>query len=93
MANCQPGLHMSAKNIRNGIEIHDVGGRRLYVKSTTGFVLHNDDLTPEELVAIATDIAGHNLEKESQPGAAWSLETPVSNKSRLRRSEQSGPKA
>lgn len=48
---------MSAKRIPNQIEIHELGRRRLYVKSSTGFVLHNDDFTPEELLAIAQDIA------------------------------------
>ena len=66
---------MSAKGISAGIEVHDLGMRRLYVKLSTGFVLHNDDLTAEELLAIAEDIArrerkprlGPNLELLSSP--------------------------
>ncbi len=53
---------MSAKRISIQIEIHELGRRRLYVKPSTGFVLHNDDFTPEELVAIAQDIARMDLE-------------------------------
>lgn len=48
---------MSAKSMSGGIEVIDLGYRRLYVKRSNGFVLHHDDLTPQELLGIATDIA------------------------------------
>ncbi len=51
---------MSAKRFPVGLEVYDLGTRRLYVKTGTGFVLHSDDLTPDELELIAQDIAGRN---------------------------------
>ena len=56
---------MSAKSISSGIEILDLGCRRLYVKTSTGFVIHNDDLTPEELLVIATDIASQDKVRQA----------------------------
>ncbi len=39
------------------IEVYEVGARRLYAKTHGGtFALFEDELTPEELIAIAKDI-------------------------------------
>ncbi len=39
------------------IEVYEVGARRLYAKTSGGsFALFEDELTPEELIAIARDI-------------------------------------
>jgi hypothetical protein len=68
---------MSAKSMSTGIEILDLGQRRLYVKTSTGFVLHNDDLTPEELLVIATDIASHDKRHHALHGKG--LPSPIGN--------------
>jgi hypothetical protein len=47
---------MSAKRVLAELEVIDIGARRLYVKPSTGFVIHSDDLSPEELLQIAHDI-------------------------------------
>jgi hypothetical protein len=40
------------------IEVYEVGARRLYAKTRTqSFAIFEDELTPEELIAIAKDIA------------------------------------
>jgi len=40
------------------IEVYEVGARRLYAKTRDRcFAIFDDDLTPEELMAIARDIA------------------------------------
>jgi len=40
------------------IEVYEVGARRLYAKTRDrSFAIFEDELTPEELVAIAKDIA------------------------------------
>ena len=40
------------------IEVYEIGARRLYAKTgDRSFVIFEDDLTPEELMAIARDIA------------------------------------
>jgi hypothetical protein len=49
---------MSEQSLPRGIEVYEVGSRRLYAKTTgRAFALFEDELTPEELVAIAQDIA------------------------------------
>lgn len=46
------------QNLAGGIEIYEVGPRRLYAKTRDrAFALFEDELTPEELMAIASDIA------------------------------------
>ncbi len=50
------------------IEVYDLFGRRLYVKlDGAGFALFDDELTPEELTAIARDIT---LRKSAVPQSA-----------------------
>jgi hypothetical protein len=45
------------------IEVYELGARRLYAKTTGGsFAIFEDELTPEELVAIARDISARKLE-------------------------------
>ncbi len=49
---------MTEQNIPEHIEVYDLFGRRLYVKlNGAGFALFDDELTPEELTAIARDIS------------------------------------
>jgi hypothetical protein len=49
---------MTDQNLPHEIEIYQVGQRRLYAKTRGGnFAIFEDDLTPEELIAIAKDIA------------------------------------
>lgn len=53
---------MTDKNLPPDIEIYEIGTRRLYVKTTRGaFAIFDDELTPEELVAIAQDIAARRI--------------------------------
>jgi hypothetical protein len=53
------------------IEVYSVGARRLYAKTSgPSFALFEDELTPEELVAIAKDIANRRLrtlDEQSSP--------------------------
>jgi len=45
------------QSLPQAIEIYEVGARRLYAKTSgRGFALFEDELTPEELIAIAKDI-------------------------------------
>ncbi len=49
---------MTEQSLPREIEVYQVGSRRLYAKTTDrAFALFEDELTPEELVAIAQDIA------------------------------------
>ena len=51
-------LGMTQQNLPGDIEVYDLGGRRLYAKTSGGvFALFEDELKPEELMAIAQDIA------------------------------------
>jgi len=56
------------QNLPNAIEVYEVGARRLYAKTIGGtFALFEDELTPEELMAIARDISarrGQFMDKE-----------------------------
>lgn len=53
---------MIEKNLPPDIEIYQIGTRRLYAKTTGGtFAIFDDELTPEELVAIAQDIAARRV--------------------------------
>jgi hypothetical protein len=57
---------MTRQNLPQEIEIYEVGSRRLYAKTRGGtFALFDDELTPEELVAIARDIAARRPEPKS----------------------------
>ena len=48
------------------IEVYEVGCRRLYAKTNggPGFALFEDELTPEELIAIAQDITARQTPSE-----------------------------
>ena len=49
---------MTEQSLPSEIEVYEIGARRLYAKTRGGnFALFEDELTPEELVAIARDIA------------------------------------
>jgi hypothetical protein len=49
---------MTDRDLPRGIEIYDIGARRLYVKTgVRNYAISEDDVTPEELVGIARDIA------------------------------------
>jgi hypothetical protein len=49
---------MTDQSLPHEIEVYEIGSRRLYAKTRGGsFALFEDELTPEELVAIARDIA------------------------------------
>jgi hypothetical protein len=54
------------------IEVYDVGCRRLYAKTNgTGFAIFEDELTPQELMAIAQDITARHTASE-QPATRTS---------------------
>lgn len=45
------------------IQVFELGARRLYAKTTGGtFAIFEDELTPEELMAIARDISARKAE-------------------------------
>ena len=49
---------MTQQALPREIEVYEVGARRLYAKTRGGsFAIFEDELTPEELMAIAQDIA------------------------------------
>jgi len=49
---------MTDQSLPQDIEVYELGKRRLYAKTSGGnFAIFEDELTPEELVAIARDIA------------------------------------
>ena len=50
-------MTQSDQKLPQAIEVYEVGARRLYAKtSDQSFALFEDELTPEELMAIARDI-------------------------------------
>jgi hypothetical protein len=54
------------QKLPQAIEVYEVGARRLYAKTGgPSFALFEDELTPEELIAIANDI---NARKQSADG-------------------------
>jgi hypothetical protein len=54
---------MAHETLTRGIEVYEVGGRRLYVKEgARTFAISEDDLTPEELVAIAGHITSRPID-------------------------------
>lgn len=58
---------MTEQSLPRQIEVYEIGARRLYAKTNGGaFALFEDDLTPEELLAIARDIAA----RRPDPAAA-----------------------
>ena len=59
---------MTSQSLSPEIEVFEVGRRRLYAKTRGGsFAIFEDDLTPEELIAIAQDIAAHRPVLNSTP--------------------------
>ena len=55
---------MTQQNLPQEIEVYEVGTRRLYAKTSgRNFAIFEDELTPEELVAIARDIATRRPEQ------------------------------
>ena len=59
---------MTEQSLPRGIEVYQVGSRRLYAKTRGGvFALFEDELTPEELVAIAQDIAARRTDDSPEP--------------------------
>ncbi len=49
---------MMHQNLPGEIEVYEIGARRLYVKiGVRSIAISEDDLTPEELIGIASDIA------------------------------------
>jgi hypothetical protein len=49
---------MNQQDLPGEIEVYQIGGRRLYVKNgVRNFAISEGDVTPEELIGIARDIA------------------------------------
>jgi hypothetical protein len=58
---------MTHQDLPRGIEVYDIGARRLYVKTgVRNYAISEDDVTPEELVGIARDIATRQA-KRTEP--------------------------
>ncbi len=66
---------MTHSDLPPEIEIYEIGDRRLYVKTgVRSFAILEDDMTPEELVRIANDIArrqAQRAEARAQTAIAW----------------------
>ena len=61
-------------NLPQAIEVYQVGTRRLYAKtSDRSFAIFEDELTPEELIAIAKDIALRRGEFAEQAALSYTL--------------------
>ena len=59
---------MRQQKLPQEIEVYEVGSRRLYAKNSGGgFAIFEDELTPEELVAIARDIAARRPGADQDP--------------------------
>jgi hypothetical protein len=57
-------MAMIVSNLPHEIEVYEIGQRRLYAKTRGGnFAIFEDELTPEELIAIAKDIAARRPEE------------------------------
>jgi hypothetical protein len=55
---------MTQQTLPHEIEVYEVGERRLYAKTKDrNFALFEDELTPEELMAIAGDIAARRTQR------------------------------
>ena len=63
---------MTHRNLPGEIEAYEIGARRLYVKTgVRNFAISEDDVTPEELAGIASDIAARQAKPpEPQIGQA-----------------------
>ncbi len=62
---------MTHQTLPGEIEVYEIGARRLYVKTgIRNFAISEADITPEELVGIANDIAARQAkhsDHESSP--------------------------
>ena len=55
---------MAQQGLAGEIEVYEIGARRLYVKNgARSIAISEDDLTPEELVGIAGDIAARQARR------------------------------
>ena len=55
---------MTHLDLPREIEVYEIGARRLYVKTgVRNFAISEDDVTPEELVGIARDIAAQQAKR------------------------------
>jgi len=62
---------MAHQHLTGEIEVYEIGGRRLYVKAgARTFAISEDDVTPEELVAIAGHLASKPLETPIEAAGA-----------------------
>ncbi len=60
---------MTDSNLPREIEVYEIGERRLYVKNGVRTVaISEDDLTPDELVGIARDIARRQAKRSELQG-------------------------
>lgn len=58
------------QDLPRGIEVFEIGSRRLYVKTgPRSFAISEDDLTPTELIRIARDIALRQAKLSERPAA------------------------
>lgn len=56
---------MAQQGLAGKIEVYEIGERRLYVKNgARSIAISEDDLTPEELVGIAGDIAARQARRQ-----------------------------
>jgi hypothetical protein len=54
---------VNVQHLSPEIEVFELGARRLYAKTTGGtFAIFEDELTPDELMAIARDITARKAE-------------------------------
>jgi hypothetical protein len=68
---------MTEYNLCSGIEVYEVGTRRLYAKtSEKSFAIFEDELTPEELMAIARDIEARRMEMTPEDGKSAAGQGP-----------------
>ena len=66
---------MIVQHLLPEIEVFELGARRLYAKTRGGmFAIFEDELTPEELIAIARDITARKAE-QGQPGPVARIST------------------
>ncbi|HTL16927.1 MAG TPA: hypothetical protein VL793_06810 [Patescibacteria group bacterium] len=70
---------MTQQSLSGEIEVYEVGQRRLYAKIKGGtFAIFEDELTPEELVAIAKDIAARRPAAPEEPEQSAPFESVAS---------------
>ena len=66
---------MIVQHLLPEIEVFELGARRLYAKTRGGtFAIFEDELTPEELMAIARDIKARKAE-QAQLGPVTGTDT------------------